>query len=68
MHIEVDQSGKIEQTEMDTVVAFRNKEQYTVLLRRKTKTEIYLAFLDAIKNEKNIHVAYPHLEIKGGKL
>jgi len=35
---------------------------------RKTKTEIYLAFLDAIKNEKNIEIAYPHLEIRRGKI
>ena len=39
MYIEIDQSGKIEDY-MDTVVAFRNREQYTVLLKRKIKTEI----------------------------
>jgi hypothetical protein len=39
MHIEVDQSGKIEDY-IDTVIAFRNKEQYTVLLKRKLKNEI----------------------------
>ena len=39
MHIEIDQSGKIEDY-LDTVVAFRNKEQYTVLLKRQIKTEI----------------------------
>ena len=40
MRIEVDQSGKIEQTNIDTVVAFRNDEQYSVLLKKKIKIEI----------------------------
>lgn len=38
MRIEVDMSGKIE-SYLDTVVAFRNKEQYTVLLKRKIKNQ-----------------------------
>jgi small-conductance mechanosensitive channel len=29
----------------------------------KNKTEIFLAFLDAVKQEKNIEIAYPHLQI-----
>lgn len=37
MRIEVDQSGKIEQTEMDTVVAFSNNHQYAVLLPKELK-------------------------------
>lgn len=40
MRIEVDMSGKIEQTDMDTVVAFRNSEQYSVLLKKNIKAEI----------------------------
>ncbi|MEK6983943.1 MAG: hypothetical protein AABX33_05195 [Nanoarchaeota archaeon] len=40
MKIEVDQSGKIEQTDIDSVVAFRNDEQYSVLLKKKIKVEI----------------------------
>lgn len=40
MHIEVDMSGKIEQTNEDTVVVFRNDEQYSVLLKKKIKVEI----------------------------
>ena len=52
MHIEVDQSGKVEQTDMDTVVAFRNSEQYSVLLKKKIKAEI----LNENRNKhKDIH-------------
>ena len=43
MHIEIDQSGKIEDY-MDTVVAFRNKEQYTVLLQRQIKNELLVKY------------------------
>ena len=49
MHIEVDQSGKIEDY-MDTIVAFRNKEQYTVLLQRKIKTEILTKYRNKYKD------------------
>ena len=52
MRIEVDQSGKIEQTDMDTVVAFRNSEQYSVLLKKKIKVEILTEY--RIKH-KDIH-------------
>ena len=51
MHIEIDQSGKIEDY-LDTVVAFRNKEQYAVLLNRKIKTEILTEYR---KKHKDIH-------------
>lgn len=52
MHIEIDQSGKIEQTNVDTVVAFRNSEQYSVLLEKKIKVEI----LSEYRNKhKDIH-------------
>ena len=52
MHIEIDQSGKIEQTDMDTVVAFRNSEQYSVLLKKKTKVEILTKYRNM---HKDIH-------------
>lgn len=39
MKIEVDQSGKIEYY-TNTVVAFRNSEQFSILLNRKIKNEI----------------------------
>lgn len=51
MRIEVDMSGKIEDY-LDTVVAFRNKEQYTVLLKRKIKTEILTEYRT---KHKDIH-------------
>ena len=37
MRIEVDMGGKIEQTYMDTVVAFSNNHQYAVLFTKDTK-------------------------------
>lgn len=49
MHIEVDLSGKIEDY-MDSVVAFRNKEQYSVLLERKIKTEILTKYRNKYKD------------------
>ena len=50
MHIEIDQSGKIEQTDMDTVVAFRNSEQYSVLLKKETKREILSEYRNRYKD------------------
>ncbi len=50
MRIEVDQSGKIEQTDMDTVVAFRNDEQYSVLLKKKIKVEVLTEYRHKYKD------------------
>lgn len=49
MHIEVDQSGKIEQLNMDTVIAFSNKNQYSVLIPKKTKQELFKIYKGKIK-------------------
>ena len=49
MKIEVDMSGKIEDY-LYTVVAFRNKEQYAVLLNRKIKTEILMEYRTKYKD------------------
>ena len=51
MKIEVDMSRKIENY-LDTIVAFRNSEQYTVLLKRKIKIEILTEYR---KKHKDIH-------------
>lgn|GEM_PF-555385 len=40
MAIEVDQSGKVEDTSKDTVVAYSNDTQYAVLVTRKVKRQI----------------------------
>lgn len=40
MHIEVDQSGKIEQLNKDTYVAFSNHEQYCIKLSKNVKQDI----------------------------
>lgn len=52
MRIEVDMSGKIEQTDIDTVVAFRNDEQYSVLLKKKINVEVLMEYRN---NYKDIH-------------
>ena len=41
MHIEVDQSGKIEQLNMNTVIAFSNINQYSVLISKEVKQQAY---------------------------
>ena len=50
MRIEVDQSWKFEQTDIDTVVAFRNDEQYSVLLKKKMKVEILIDYRNKYKD------------------
>lgn len=40
MRIEIDQSGKIEYTSMDTVIAFSNSKSKSVLIVKKEKREI----------------------------
>lgn len=40
MKIEIDQSGKIEQTDMDTIIAFSNRHQYAVLLPKEVKRKL----------------------------
>src|SRR3989338_3125557 len=50
MRVEVDMSGKIEQTEIDTVVAFRNDEQYSIMLKKKIKTEILKEYRNKYKD------------------
>ncbi|TSC64197.1 MAG: Uncharacterized protein G01um101493_199 [Microgenomates group bacterium Gr01-1014_93] len=37
MAYQIDQSGKIEQTSLDTIIALSNNKKYCVILRRKTK-------------------------------
>lgn len=44
MKIEVDMSGKIEDLRQDTIVAFRNNEQFSVLLPKKIKQELFQEF------------------------
>lgn len=44
MAIQIDQSGKIEDTARDTVVAISNGKQYTVLISAKTKRQLQEVF------------------------
>jgi len=49
MHIEIDQSGKIEQLNKDSVIAFSNKNQYSVLIPKSVKQEAYNLYKGKIK-------------------
>ena len=49
MHIEVDQSGKVKDLRQDTVIAFRNSEQFSVLLPKKVKQQLFQEFRSKIK-------------------
>lgn len=49
MHIEVDQSGKIEQLNKDSVIAFSNKNQYSVLIPKEVKREVFKTYKGKVK-------------------
>ena len=49
MRVEVDQSGKVEQLDCDTVLAFSNSEQYAVLLPKSLKRRIFLHYRSRTK-------------------
>lgn len=53
---QIDQSGKIEQTERNTVIACINDRQFTVLLKRKEKRELQRVFKTA-----NMQKLFPYL-------
>ena len=50
MHIEIDQSGKVEQFNKDTVIAFSNKNQYSVLIPKNVKQEAFKLYKGKIKD------------------
>jgi hypothetical protein len=50
MHIEIDQSGKIEQLNKDTVVAFSNEYQYSILIKKSIKREVFIKYKGKVKN------------------
>ena len=46
----MDQSGKIEQLNMNTVIAFSNKNQYSVLISKEVKQQAYRLYKGKIKD------------------
>ncbi|MBU2544984.1 hypothetical protein KKC65_00805 [Patescibacteria group bacterium] len=50
MHIKIDQSGKVEDTKANTVVAFSNGKRKSILINRKEKRELETIFR---KNNKS---------------
>jgi hypothetical protein len=51
-YIEVDQSGKVEQLRLDTVVALSNDKKYSVLLPKSVKSNLFIEYKGKIKNLK----------------
>ena len=49
MHIEIDQSGKIEQLNKDTAIAFSNKTQYSVLIQKDVKQKLFKIYKGKVK-------------------
>ena len=52
MHIEVDQSGKVELLSVDTIIACSNEKQYSIKIPKKLKQEIYYNYKNKIKQLK----------------
>lgn len=50
MRVEIDQSGKIEQLNKNTVIAFSNKYQYSVLIPKQIKQKFYRLYRGKTKN------------------
>ena len=50
MKIEIDQSGKIEQLNKNSVIAFSNKTQYSVLIPKEVKQEAFKLYKGKIKD------------------
>ena len=57
MRVEVDQSGKIEQTSHDTVVAFSDDEEFAVLIPAKVKREL----IAALRARRRLRRPYPFI-------
>lgn len=51
-YTEVNQSGKIEQFGMDTVVALSNGEMYFVLIPKKVKQDLFIKYKSKIRGLK----------------
>lgn len=50
MRIEVDQSGKIEQLNKNSVIALSNVTQYSILIPKEVKQEAYRLYKGKVKN------------------
>jgi len=57
LHIEVDQSGKIEQTHKDTVLAFSNEISYAVLIPARVKREAINLLRTTGKRGKSLYIS-----------
>lgn len=61
MKVEIDQSGKIEQTNLDTIVALSNDIQLAVLLKKKYKRELQAYFREIGKNKIFSYIVFSAL-------
>jgi hypothetical protein len=56
MKVEVDQSGKIGDTKVPTVLAFSNGKKFTVLISAKVKRECILHVRKKMKMETRLYI------------
>lgn len=61
MQIEIDQSGKIEQTNFDTVLALTNGIKFTIILKRKDKRLIEKLFRKNKQNKLHTQITFATL-------
>lgn len=61
MQIEIDQSGKIEQTNFDTVLALTNGVKFTIILKKKDKRLIEKKFRKYKQNKLHTQITFATL-------
>lgn len=59
--IEIDQSGKVEQTSLDTVIALANNVRYVVVLPKKTKRALQTIFRRQGRQRMFVYVTFAAL-------
>jgi hypothetical protein len=61
MNAEIDQSGKIEQTNLDTIIALSNNIQYSIVLSKKSKRTLQSLFRDKARPRMFIYQTFSAL-------
>lgn len=61
MSVQIDQSGKIEQTNLDTIIALSNEVKYAIVLKKKTKRLLQLFFRKQKKPRMFIYITFAAL-------
>lgn len=61
MSIEIDQSGKIEQTQWNTILALSNEVKYVIVLNKKTKRKLQTLFRNRNKPRTFVYQTFAAL-------